>query len=81
MVAALEDVVSRHTGELVIVVSHADDQGHDRALQECTSICSSGCVSPASITAFELTAHGAAMVKCNDTGSLDELAPPEPEKP
>ena len=38
-------------------------------------------VSPASITAFELTAHGAAMVKCNDTGSLDELAPPEPEKP
>ena len=35
-------------------------------------------VSPASVTVFELSAHGAAMVKCNDTGSLDELLPPPP---
>jgi hypothetical protein len=34
-------------------------------------------VSPASVTVFELGEHGAAMVKCNDTGSLDELLPPE----
>jgi probable phosphoglycerate mutase len=32
-------------------------------------------VSPASVTVFELGAHGAAMVKCNDTGSLEELLP------
>jgi hypothetical protein len=27
---------------------------------------------------FELGEHGAALVKCNDTGSLDELLPPPP---
>ena len=32
-------------------------------------------VSPASVTVFQLSAHGAAMLKCNDTGSLDELIP------
>ena len=32
-------------------------------------------VSPASVTVFELSSYGAAMVKCNDTGSLDELKP------
>ena len=36
-------------------------------------------MSPASVTVFQLSAHGAAMVKCNDTGSLDELIPREPE--
>ena len=36
-------------------------------------------VSPASVTVFELGAHGAAMLKCNDTGSLDELLPPPPK--
>jgi hypothetical protein len=36
-------------------------------------------VSPASVTVFELSAHGAAMLKCNDTGSLDELLPPPPK--
>ncbi len=36
-------------------------------------------VSPASVTAFQLSSHGAALVKCNDTGSLDELLPPPPE--
>ncbi len=37
-------------------------------------------VSPASVTVFELGAHGAAMLKCNDTGSLDELLPPPPKE-
>jgi hypothetical protein len=32
-------------------------------------------VSPASVTVFELGPFGAALVKCNDTGSLDELVP------
>ena len=27
------------------------------------------------MTAFQLSAHGAAMLKCNDTGSLEELIP------
>ena len=74
MVAALEDVVGRHTGELVIVVSHADPI--KAAIAHYTGVhldlFQRIMVSPASITAFELTAHGAAMVKCNDTGSLDE---------
>ena len=32
-------------------------------------------VSPASVTVFQLGAFGAALVKCNDTGSLEELVP------
>ena len=30
-------------------------------------------VAPASITAFTFSEHGVAMIKCNDTGDLDEL--------
>jgi hypothetical protein len=36
-------------------------------------------VSPASVTAVALTPHGAALLKCNDTGDLTELVPPPPE--
>ena len=36
-------------------------------------------VSPASVTAFAFTGHGVALLKCNDTGGLDELVPPKPE--
>ena len=32
------------------------------------------------MTAFQLSAQGAALVKCNDTGNLDELRPPSPEE-
>jgi probable phosphomutase (TIGR03848 family) len=78
MVTALEDVVARHPGELVVVVSHADPI--KAAIAHYTGVhldlFQRILVSPASVTAFELTAHGAAMVKCNDTGSLEELAPP-----
>jgi probable phosphoglycerate mutase len=35
-------------------------------------------VSPASVTAFAFMGHGVAMLKCNDTGTLDELMPPPP---
>jgi probable phosphoglycerate mutase len=77
MVAALETVVAQHPGEIVVVVSHADPiksaiahytGAHLDHFQRIV-------VSPASVTVFQLSAHGAAMVKCNDTGSLEELVP------
>jgi probable phosphomutase (TIGR03848 family) len=80
MVTALEAVVGRHPGELVVVVSHADPI--KAAIAHYTGVhldlFQRIVVSPASVTVFELSAHGAAMVKCNDTGSLDELLPPPP---
>ncbi len=73
-------VVADHPGELVVVVSHADPI--KAAIAHYTGVhldlFQRIVVSPASVTVFELSAHGAAMVKCNDTGSLDELRPPEP---
>jgi len=81
MVTALEEVVTRHPGELVVVVSHADPI--KAAIAHYTGVhldlFQRIVVSPASVTVFELSAHGAAMVKCNDTGSLDELLPPPPK--
>src|SRR5262249_42099670 len=77
MVAALEAVVAEHPGQIVVVVSHADPiksaivhytGAHLDHFQRII-------VSPASVTVFHLSAHGAAMLKCNDTGSLDELIP------
>jgi probable phosphoglycerate mutase len=80
MVTALEAVVADHPGELVVVVSHADPI--KAAIAHYTGVhldlFQRIVVSPASVTVFELTAHGAAMVKCNDTGSLDELLAPAP---
>ncbi len=77
MVTALEAVVTAHRGELVVVVSHADPI--KAAIAHYTGVhldlFQRIVVSPASVTVFELSAHGAAMVKCNDTGSLDELLP------
>ncbi len=35
-------------------------------------------VSPASVTVFAFGPHGVTMLKCNDTGALDELQPPPP---
>jgi probable phosphomutase (TIGR03848 family) len=81
MVMALEEVVTRHRGELVVVVSHADPI--KAAIAHYTGVhldlFQRIVVSPASVTVFELGEHGAAMLKCNDTGSLDELLPPEPK--
>jgi probable phosphomutase (TIGR03848 family) len=80
MVAALEAVVVEHPGELVVVVSHADPI--KAAIAHYTGVhldlFQRIMVSPASVTAFAFTAHGVAMLKCNDTGTLDELRPPEP---
>jgi probable phosphoglycerate mutase len=77
MVAALEAVVADHPGEMVVVVSHADPI--KSAIAHYTGMHLDHfqriVVSPASVTVFSLSAHGSAMVKCNDTGSLEELLP------
>jgi probable phosphomutase (TIGR03848 family) len=77
MVAALERVVADHPGEVVLVVSHADPIKSAIAHYNGTHLdhFQRIVVSPASVTVFQLSAHGAAMLKCNDTGSLDELIP------
>ncbi len=77
MVSALETVVERHPGELVVVVSHADPI--KAAIAHFTGVhldlFQRINVSPASITVFALGPHGAMLMKCNDTGSLAELIP------
>jgi len=80
MVTTLDGVVAAHPGELVVVVSHADPI--KAAIAQYTGVhldlFQRIVVSPASVTAFEFSPHGVAMVKCNDTGALDELeAKPE----
>jgi probable phosphomutase (TIGR03848 family) len=81
IVGCLEAVVADHPGDIVVVVSHADPI--KAAIAHYTGLHLDQfqriVVSPASVTAFQLSAHGAALVKCNDTGNLDELRPP-PEK-
>ena len=81
MVAALEVVVAEHPGDIVVVVSHADPIkaaiAHYTGLH--LDLFQRIVVSPASVTVFELSPHGAAMVKCNDTGSLEELVPKPPD--
>jgi broad specificity phosphatase PhoE len=65
---------------MIVVVSHADPI--KAAIAHYTGVhldlFQRIVVSPASVTAFQLSTHGAALVKCNDTGSLDELRPPPP---
>jgi probable phosphoglycerate mutase len=75
MVAALEGVVADHRGEVVVVVSHADPI--KAAIAHFTGVhldlFQRVVVSPASVTVLELGPFGAALVTCNDTGSLEEL--------
>jgi len=82
MVAALDAVVRDHPGEMVVVVSHADPI--KAAIAHYTGVhldlFQRIVVSPASVTAFMFGEHGVAMLKCNDTGSLDDLRPPEPAR-
>jgi probable phosphomutase (TIGR03848 family) len=77
MVTALEAVIATHAGELVVVVSHADPIkaaiAHFNGVH--LDLFQRVIVSPASVTVFELGPLGAALIKCNDTGSLDELIP------
>jgi probable phosphoglycerate mutase len=80
MVAAIEVVIADHPSELVVVVSHADPI--KAAIAHYTGVhldlFQRIHVAPASVTAFAFGSHGVAMLKCNDTGSLDELQPPPP---
>jgi probable phosphomutase (TIGR03848 family) len=82
MVTALETVVADHAGEMVVVVSHADPIkaaiAHFTGLH--LDLFQRVVVSPASVTVFELSPHGAALIKCNDTGDLEELRPPKKER-
>ena len=77
MVTALEAVVADHAGEIVVVVSHADPIkaaiAHFTGLH--LDLFQRLVVSPASVTVVDLSPYGAALVKCNDTGDLDELRP------
>jgi probable phosphomutase (TIGR03848 family) len=81
MIAAIDALVAEHPGDLVVVVSHADPI--KAAIAHYTGVhldlFQRIVVSPASVTAFEFGAHGVAMLKCNDTGGLDELVPPKPD--
>jgi probable phosphoglycerate mutase len=80
-VAALEAVVAAHPGELVVVVSHADPIkaaiAHYTGLH--LDLFQRIVVSPASVTAFAFGVHGVMMIKCNDTGGLDDLVPSKAE--
>jgi probable phosphoglycerate mutase len=76
-VAAIQDVATRHVGQLVVVVSHADvikaavahfAGMHLDQFQRLV-------ISPASVTGLLLGPLGAAIVKWNDTGAFDELVP------
>ena len=78
MVRALEGVVADHAGELVVVVSHADPI--KAAIAHYTGVhldlFQRIVVAPASVTAFAFSGTGVALLKCNDTGTLDDLRPP-----
>ncbi len=82
MVAALDALVTEHPGDLVVVVSHADPI--KAAIAHYTGVhldlFQRIVVSPASVTAFEFGHHGVAMLKCNDTGGLDELKAHAPKQ-
>ncbi len=77
MVTALEAIVGHHPGEIVVVVSHADPIkaaiAHFGGMH--LDLFQRVVVAPASVTVFEFSPHGVAMLKCNDTGTLAELAP------
>jgi probable phosphoglycerate mutase len=80
MVRALDEVVSKHPHETIVVVSHADPI--KSAIAHYTGMHLDSFqrinVSPASVTVFDFHTYGVMMVKCNDTGGLDDLLP-EPE--
>ncbi len=77
-VAAVEEIVAGHPGELVVAVSHADPikalVAHFTGVH--IDLFQRLFVSPASCTVLQFGPAGAALVKLNDTGTLDELRPP-----
>ena len=81
MVDALDAVVAAHPHETIVVVSHADPI--KSAIAHYTGmhldLFQRLHVSPASATVLDFHAYGVLLVKCNDTGGLDDLLP-EPEE-
>jgi probable phosphoglycerate mutase len=79
MVATLDDVVAKHQHETVVVVSHADPIksaiAHYSGMH--LDLFQRVHVAPASVTVFDFHQFGVMMVKCNDTGGLDDLLPEE----
>jgi probable phosphoglycerate mutase len=79
MVATLDDVVAKHQHETVVVVSHADPIksaiAHYSGMH--LDLFQRVHVAPASVTVFDFHPYGVMMVKCNDTGGLDDLLPEE----
>jgi len=86
VVDALDALVAEHSNETIVVVSHADPIksaiAHYAGMH--LDLFQRVHVSPASVTVLEFHAFGVTLVKCNDTGTLDELVPapaPEPAVP
>jgi probable phosphomutase (TIGR03848 family) len=77
VVGAIDAVVAEHPHETVVIVSHADPIKSAIAHYAGThlDLFQRVFVSPASVTVLEFHKHGVMLVKCNDTGSLDELLP------
>jgi probable phosphomutase (TIGR03848 family) len=77
IVSAIDALVARHSHETVVVVSHADPI--KSAIAHYTGMhldmFQRVFVSPASVSVLEFHAYGVMLVKCNDTGGLDDLAP------
>jgi probable phosphomutase (TIGR03848 family) len=83
-VSALDDLIVAHAHETIVVVSHADPI--KSAIAHYTGmhldLFQRVHVAPASATVFDFHAYGALLVKCNDTGGLDDLLPdPDSERP
>ena len=81
IIGAVEAIVEAHPGQLVVAASHADPikavVAHYTGVH--LDLFQRLFVSPASCTVLRFGPAGAALVKLNDTGSLDELRPPEPK--
>jgi probable phosphoglycerate mutase len=85
-VATLESVIASHPEQIVAVVSHSDvikaAVAHFAGLH--LDLFQRIWISPASFTVLSFGPFGAALIKLNDTGTLDELRPdaqPGPEAP
>ncbi len=65
IIGAVEDIVAAHPGQIVVAASHADP---------IKAVVAHSCC-----TVLRFGPAGAALVKLNDTGSLDELRPPDPK--
>jgi len=79
-VSAIEEVVARHPAQIVVVVSHSDvikaAVAHFSGIH--LDLFQRIAISPASVTALAFGGTlGAALLRLNDTGDLDELKPTE----